>query len=388
MNILFFMNHYPDSRNGGIENATRMLSEKFKQMGHSIDVVYLSLSKFDNSDNAIFRRVEQIDHNNIETIISAWVKKYKIDVIINRCVTFASPLIRQAIGENKCKLITTYNNKPTLTPPTLAELWRNRKVCISTKLLGTAIYPIFCVRSKKRLRDKHQKSYIASDITVLLSQKYISEYSIMMGIDTKKIDVKNNPIRDSLHISKDELSNKAKTVLMVTRLDETQKCIIKALKIWYYISSHFTDWTLKIIGGGPDEAKIKKYAISNNIRNVEFIPACQPDKYYREASIFLMTSRNEGWPNTINEAMRMGCVPIVIASFSAVYDIIDNGENGIIVPTGKNDIKSCEHILMDLIKNDKMRMKLSIGAIKKSNRLSISVISQEWTNTLQRIIGH
>jgi glycosyltransferase involved in cell wall biosynthesis len=382
------MNHYPDSRNGGIENVTRMLSEKFLQMGHVVDVAYISSSMYDNNDNTIFRRVVHIDSKNIEPIIRNFIKGAKTDVIINRCVTYASPLLREAIKDSDCILVTTYNNKPTITPPTLNELWRNKKVRLGIKLLCSVIYPIFCLRSKKRIREKHQISYAVSDLTVLLSQKYVSEYCDMMKIGSEKIDVKNNPIRDSLHISKDEFNHKGKTILMVTRLDETQKCVIKALKIWSHIVPYFADWNLKIIGSGPDEDKIKEFAIKNDINNVEFIPACKPDEYYKEASIFLMTSRNEGWPNTINEAMRMGCLPVVIATFSAIYDMIDHKENGIIIPDGENEINQCADVLTELIKDERMRKSLSFGAIAKTKRLSIEVISQEWSETLQNLIVH
>lgn len=72
---------------------------------------------------------------------------------------------------------------------------------------------------------------MASDCTVLLSKQYVHEYSAMMRIDTKKLSVLNNPIRDSLRLKPLELKSKEKNILMVTRLDEKQKCIIKALKV-------------------------------------------------------------------------------------------------------------------------------------------------------------
>jgi len=385
MNILFFMNHYPDSRNGGIENVTRMLSEKFKQYGHNVDVAFLSKSEFDNSDNSVFRKVSQANQGDICKTIRDWISIYKIDIIINRCVICASPILREAIGKSNCKLVTTYNNKPTLKPPTFAELWRNNQISLITKLLCSATYPLFYVRSKGRLRERHQKSYVVSDKTILLSQRYVSEYSELMRIDSSRIEVKNNPIRDTLIIGEEELLRKQKTVLMVTRLDETQKCVIKALKIWKSVSTKHHDWTLKIIGNGPDENSIKRYVTTNDIKNVEFIPACNPDCHYKEASIFLMTSRNEGWPNTINEAMRVGCVPVVISTFSAVFDMIDSGNDGVIIPSTDNEIFESISALEMLISNSNTRMKMAENAIVKTERLSIQCIADEWISLLEEL---
>lgn len=50
----------------------------------------------------------------------------------------------------------------------------------------------------------------------------------------------------------------------------------------------------------------------------------------------MMTSIWEGLPMTLIEAMHYGCVPIAFDSFAALYDLIDNGNNGFIIPN--NDI--------------------------------------------------
>ena len=63
-----------------------------------------------------------------------------------------------------------------------------------------------------------------------------------------------------------------------------------------------------------------------------------PLRYYEHASIFMMTSAYEGWGMTVIEAMQNGVVPIVFNSYSAVYDILTDEEDGIIIEN--NDIKN------------------------------------------------
>lgn len=69
---------------------------------------------------------------------------------------------------------------------------------------------------------------------------------------------------------------------------------------------------------------------------MEFYPAQNPF-FYLKSSIFLMTSRNDGWSNTLNEAMRLGCVPVVIDSFSAIDDIVCDEQDGIIIPQSSDE---------------------------------------------------
>lgn len=380
------MNHYPDSRNGGIENVTRMLSEHFYHNGYTVDVVYLFHSENDHSDDSIFGLVQYMHEGNIVSQIKEWCVRRKIDVIINRSVIFATPLLREATEDIRCKIITTYNNKPTLIPPTLKEVWMNKNTPLWKKITVSLLYSKFRKNSVRKLRERHQMSYQNADTTVLLSHRYVREYCELMHISVDNIVVMNNPIRDELRISAEELSVKKKYVLMITRLDETQKCIIKALDIWNNVVEKHYDWELKIIGNGPDKEKIIKYAKRQGIKNVVFLPACNPLHLYRESSIFLMTSRNEGWPNTINEAMRMGCVPVVLGTFSAIYDMVDSGIDGEIIEPGKNDSEKMAFALENLICDQTRREKMAISAINKSKRLSIDIISKKWIALLEEII--
>lgn len=386
MTILFFMNCYPDPKNGGIENVTRLLSEKFVSRGIIVHVRYLFKTAFEHTDDSLFRSCERILQTEIKDNISKAIKLYGIDLIVNRCVTFASPLLKAAISGTNCKLVTTYNNKPTLAPPKLFQMLANPDLSLWVKSVLLFIYPLFKIRSIHKLRICHQKSYEVSDITVLLSKRYIPEYVEMMKVDKKKLVVKNNPIKGKFEISESEIKAKEKLLLMVTRLDENQKCVIKALKIWQKVTKTNSDWKFIIVGNGPDEKKIKAFAVNNKIAGVEFVSACDPIDYYKRSSIFLMTSRNEGWPNTINEAMRMGCVPVVITSFSAVYDMIENEKEGFLVPNDDNVICTCSKFLNILINDFGIRMFMAHKAIEKTKRLSLDIISDEWIKMFNNLI--
>ena len=389
MNILFLMNHYPDSRNGGIETVTRILSEQFYKNGHVVHIRYLFDSNYAHSDDSIFNSCEQIKETEFAQQISSTVELYNVHIVINQSIFWATPIIKKAIEGLECKLVTAYHNKPTLSPPSVKEIICSSDTSLIKKTLILFTYPLFAFRSRRRLMRLHQKSYMASDYTILLSKQYVPEYSAMMQIDTRKLFVLNNPIRDSLILKPQELENKDNTILMVTRLDEKQKCIIKALKVWQRISQNFQNWKFQIVGSGPDELKIKKYAREKAIKNVEFYPAQNPETFYRKSSIFLMTSRNEGWPNTLNEAMRLGCVPVVIDTFSAVKDIIDNELNGIIIQhdSEPKDIVNCVNAISKLINDDKLLGKMAIDACTKTERLSERFIAKQWIELFENILS-
>lgn len=86
-----------------------------------------------------------------------------------------------------------------------------------------------------------------------------------------------------------------------------------------------------IIGDGPMEASLKKMVKKKNLQNViEFlgeIPNNKLNKYYNQSEIFLLTSKNEGLPATIIEAMLTETCTIS-ADVGAISTCIKHGENG------------------------------------------------------------
>ena len=97
----------------------------------------------------------------------------------------------------------------------------------------------------------------------------------------------------------------------------------------------------------------------------------------------MMTSKNEGWPLTLLEAMQTGVVPIVMDSFAALHDIIQDGSNGYIVKY--NDKKEFGNRLISLINNKNLRLKMSQEGLHSCTQYSIDNIGKEWINLLN---GH
>lgn len=121
---------------------------------------------------------------------------------------------------------------------------------------------------------------------------------------------------------------------MVARFSENQKRIKLALKIWKEVHKYrdVEDWNFIIVGDGIYKNEYLNMVRKENIPNVYF-EGLQKDteKYYRQSSIFMMTSAFEGWGLTLTEAQQMGCVPIAFKSYKSLTDIITDNYNGIII---------------------------------------------------------
>ena len=90
------------------------------------------------------------------------------------------------------------------------------------------------------------------------------------------------------------------------------------------------------MGEGPERARLIGMALELGIEEYVHLPGfvTDVDTWYRHAECFVLSSRHEGWPMVLMEAMANGC-PVV--SFDCDYgpsEILEDGANGLLVPEG------------------------------------------------------
>lgn len=94
----------------------------------------------------------------------------------------------------------------------------------------------------------------------------------------------------------------------------------------------------KIAGGDNTKLKIRHIEDclpkDRRIVHIGPVPRDESKKILADANIFLLPSRGEGFPITLIEAMRSGCIAIVSDAHHGSLDAIKNGKNGLIVKQG------------------------------------------------------
>lgn len=377
MNILFITTYYPEPQIGGIERVTYLLSKYLSQ--HKFRIFNLRFNNSEYDDTFPFINSSQLKNLYDSNSLRKYLISNQINVIINQSHFFYTPIIESARKNLDIKLYTVFHNRPMFQALKLNEAikYSNSKL----KYIIPFIYPIYKLYSVRKLKKEHKQSYLLSDKTILLSSRFIDIYKKELNVDGKKLTYINNPI--SFDNVKVDYTQKEKIVLIVARLYEAQKRLSIALDIWKEVESQNPDWKLIIVGDGEDRRLYEEHCRKNNIQNVEFAGRTNPLPYYMKASIFMMTSKNEGWPLTLLEAMQTGVVPIVMDSFAALHDIIQDGSNGYIVKY--NDKKEFGNRLISLINNKNLRLKMSQEGLHSCTQYSIDNIGKEWINLLN---GH
>ncbi|MDR2562952.1 MAG: glycosyltransferase, partial [Prevotellaceae bacterium] len=266
---------------------------------------------------------------------------------------------------------------------------KNRKNLTSEirNMLITVLQPLLKPFAACLLKSKYRTQYDNSDTVVVLSENYIRPYLALAGAkDEKKIHAISNALTFNEFISDEEILKKQKEVLIVARLEEHTKRLSLALKIWKGIEKINTlnDWRLTIVGDGKDEGYYKHLCEKFKLERCKFEGRQNPLAYYKQASVFMMTSAAEGWPMTLMESIQMGVVPVVFDSFGSLHDIVTDGENGLIVP--EKHISEYVAALSKLMSNNELRQKMAMNAVESSKRFTVENVTKQWIELFNRLL--
>ncbi len=92
-------------------------------------------------------------------------------------------------------------------------------------------------------------------------------------------------------------------------------------------------WELDLVGEGPMEPLLRGLArrlgIERRVRFHGYVP--DPAPILARAQVFALSSRAEGFPRSILEALRAG-LPVVASRVGGVAEAVEDGENGLLVP--------------------------------------------------------
>ena len=128
-------------------------------------------------------------------------------------------------------------------------------------------------------------------------------------------------------------SAKSKTILAVGRLHE-QKGFDLLLQAWKPIEKTYSDWSLRIVGEGPKRAELEAQIESQSLKRVVLAGATNNvlDEY-EAASIFVLSSRYEGLPLALIEAMWSGLPCIAFDCPQGPAELLAE-DRGWLVPDG------------------------------------------------------
>lgn len=213
------------------------------------------------------------------------------------------------------------------------------------------------------------------------------QYVVPTKTDTKYYLAKKFPAIYLPHFKSDLPYEKVKTerniALNIGRFTEVKQQM-KLLRIWNSLvnKNKIKDWQLFLIGTGELKEEFEKYIEDHNLQEFIFIfqPRQDVEHYYKKASLFLLSSKTEGFGMVLLEAISFGLPCVSFDCPSGPRDIIQNNRNGFLVEL--DDEKAFEESVLKFIEKPDLKSRMSEESFVMSKTWDDHKLLQQWYNIL------
>ncbi len=259
--------------------------------------------------------------------------------------------IRAVLAELKPDLVTTHSNKAGL-------LGRLAARSLQIPVIHTSHGFLFSGRPKSfigrfyRLMEK-----IAAGLgnkVIVVSQSEFEVAQRLKVIPAEKMTVVHNGLPDLEPLKSAVPTAAPPRLVMVARFAEPKdhSTLVKALGNLKQCS-----WTLQLIGDGAGQKRVERLAEDLGIADrISFLGVrADVPVILAGSQIFVLSSKREGFPLSILEAMRAG-LPVAASAVGGVGEAVVDGTTGFLFPPG--DVEKLQKKLKTLITDPNLRQKM------------------------------
>ncbi|MFV2177478.1 glycosyltransferase family 4 protein [Actinomadura sp. LOL_016] len=231
---------------------------------------------------------------------------------------------------------------------------------------------------KPPLRRQILRDYRRLDVLTTLTEAARAEYEdALAGSDVRIVRIPNavpdmpgGPSRRT-----------GKVVLAAGRLVQNKRFDL-LIEAFAPIAAEHPDWTLRIFGAGARRGALRDLVAERGLTGrVEVRPASRRLPAEMEnAAIYALTSRREGMPMVVIEAMTKGLAVVSTDCPHGPREMIDSGRDGLLVPV--DDAAALTAALRALIGDDALRDRLGEEARRSARAYDPARVAARWTALL------
>ena len=172
-------------------------------------------------------------------------------------------------------------------------------------------------------------------------------------------------------------AGRGRTVIAAGRLTP-QKGFDLLVEAFHRVHERHPDWELAVFGEGrlrPQlTEQIKALGLGGHVhlRGV----TRQLDRELAKASVFALSSRFEGLPMVLLEAMDSALPVVAFDCPTGPAEVVEDGVNGLLLP--REDTAALAEGLCRLIEDEELRVSMGRAARKTSSRYAIPAVAQSW----------
>lgn len=240
-------------------------------------------------------------------------------------------------------------------------------------------------RNNPYIFQKNTKWYFIKKPLSLLMDGFIFQTIKSSEFYPKKTVKKGVIIPNSVVVScHKKYSFNNKSICSVGRL-ENQKDFITLIKAFSIVSKELEDYSLDIYGEGKEKNNLQNLINELNLDDLAHLHGIKDNIHEKmlDSSIFVLSSKYEGMPNALMEAMALGMPVISTNCDMGPEELICHNFNGLLVNVG--DYEEMANQIIAIAKNKELANKLSSNAIRIVESNSVSNVGMKYKNYIEQV---
>ncbi len=211
----------------------------------------------------------------------------------------------------------------------------------------------------------------------------LSNEDLVKWVELDNVVCIHNP--STFHV--EAVSDTSSHIVMALGRYTYQKGFDLLLPAWKKVTKIYPDWMLRIYGDGDRTAyQAQADSLGLDPRTCQLNgTTTEVPRLLAESSIFVLSSRYEGFGMVLTEAMACGVPPVSFTCPSGPRDIITDRVDGLLVPNG--NIDELARQLCCLIENPAERKQMGQRAQENVRKFYIENIMQKWDQLFKEIVS-
>jgi len=176
-----------------------------------------------------------------------------------------------------------------------------------------------------------------------------------------------------------------KILLAVGRL-AYEKAFDRLLAAFSRVHASHPAWRLIILGEGPLRGELERYRDELGLAGAVAMPGAVGNigAWYEAADAYAMTSRYEGFGNTLAEALAYGVPAVAVNCETGPREIVRHEEDGLLVP--QDDPDALVAALDRLMGDARLRARFAERAVEARERFAVTRIAGEWEDMFEKLL--